>query len=81
MNTNKMHSLKVKRQKGHLKKNMAASMKYQILHLSFVDMVLMLTDVYFLQKLTMAFVNLYNVEIESRRDNEFPQLKGNVILI
>lgn len=29
----------------------------------------------------MAFVNLYNVDIESRRDNEFPQLKGNVILI
>lgn len=29
----------------------------------------------------MAFENLYNVDIESRRDNEFPQLKGNVILI
>lgn len=29
----------------------------------------------------MAFVNLYNVDIESRRDNEFPQLKGNVIFI
>lgn len=29
----------------------------------------------------MAFVNLYNVDIESKRDNEFPQLKGNVILI
>lgn len=47
MNTNKMHSLKVKRQKGHLKKKHGSLHEVLDFTPKLVDMVLMLTDEYF----------------------------------